>query len=78
MTVSRRKLKSGTCRVCGCTYDDPCPEGCGWANVEQTLCTSLVCQLTNALAYVERVGFTKGARAFAKRVLRRARKEARR
>ena len=32
--------KSGVCRWCGCTERDPCPEGCGWVNREQTLCTS--------------------------------------
>jgi hypothetical protein len=30
----------GQCRWCGCTYDTPCPEGCGWANRAQTLCTA--------------------------------------
>lgn len=25
------------CRVCGCTYDDPCEEGCYW--VEPDLCS---------------------------------------
>jgi hypothetical protein len=32
----------GKCRWCGCTYDEPCPESCGWANREQTLCTACV------------------------------------
>jgi hypothetical protein len=27
---------------CGCTYDNPCPNGCGWANRQQTLCTDCV------------------------------------
>lgn len=30
------------CRWCRCTYFDPCPEGCGWANREHTLCTACV------------------------------------
>jgi hypothetical protein len=32
--------RKGICYVCGCTHDDPCPEGCGWANAKQTLCTA--------------------------------------
>lgn len=36
------KEKPGRCRWCGCTYDDPCPPGCGWANRAQTLCTECV------------------------------------
>ena len=32
----------GKCRWCGCTYYEPCPEGCGWANRDQTLCTACV------------------------------------
>ena len=27
-----------TCRICGCTDDHACPEGCTW--VEETLCSS--------------------------------------
>jgi hypothetical protein len=30
--------RKGICMVCGCTHEDPCDEGCGWANVKQTLC----------------------------------------
>lgn len=30
---------TGRCRFCGCTYHNPCPAGCGWANREQTLCS---------------------------------------
>lgn len=36
----------GICSVCGCTHDDPCDEGCGWANLKQTLCTA--CALLDA------------------------------
>lgn len=32
----------GRCRWCGCTYERPCDEGCGWANRAQTLCTVCV------------------------------------
>jgi hypothetical protein len=31
--------RKGICFVCGCAFDDPCIEGCAWANVKQTLCT---------------------------------------
>ena len=72
-----KKPKPGTCTVCGCTDESGCLEGCGWANAEHTLCDSLVCVLVDALTYVERVGFTKGARKDVQRLLRRARKEAR-
>jgi hypothetical protein len=34
------RLKPGVCRWCGCTERDPCPGGCGWADRQQTLCTS--------------------------------------
>ena len=34
--------RPGKCRWCGCTFLEPCPEGCGWANVKQTLCTACV------------------------------------
>jgi hypothetical protein len=33
-------LRRGRCRWCGCTYYDPCPEGCGWADPTETLCTA--------------------------------------
>lgn len=28
------------CRVCGCSENDPCPQGCGWA--AEDLCTACV------------------------------------
>jgi len=31
------ELEYGECRVCGCTTDDPCPEGCFW--IESDLCS---------------------------------------
>lgn len=34
--------RPGRCRWCRCTYEEPCPIGCGWANREQTLCTACV------------------------------------
>jgi hypothetical protein len=32
----------GRCRWCRCTEFEPCANGCGWANREQTLCTECV------------------------------------
>ena len=39
ITITERP---GICRWCGCTYDTPCENGCGWANRAQTLCTECV------------------------------------
>lgn len=39
---SRRRARPGVCRWCRCSYFDPCPGGCGWANREQTVCTECV------------------------------------
>lgn len=30
---------TGTCQFCGCTEQQACEGGCGWADVAQTLCT---------------------------------------
>lgn len=38
----QRRNQPGCCRWCGCTYEDPCPGSCGWANADQTLCTACV------------------------------------
>jgi hypothetical protein len=27
------------CKICGCTEQDACPGGCGWADPDRTLCT---------------------------------------
>jgi hypothetical protein len=35
-------LRPGTCRWCRCSHFNPCPDGCGWADPEQTLCTECV------------------------------------
>ncbi len=35
-------IQSGTCSVCGCSEDDPCPGGCIWANGSATLCSRCV------------------------------------
>jgi len=35
----RVSLSPGRCRWCGCTYNDPCANGCGWVDRAQTLCT---------------------------------------
>lgn len=34
--------RPGTCRWCGCTYEEACPGGCAWANAKGTLCTACV------------------------------------
>lgn len=34
--------RGGVCLFCGCTYDRPCPNGCGWANRAQTFCTECI------------------------------------
>ncbi|MFY9291640.1 MAG: hypothetical protein WAP03_13215 [Methylorubrum rhodinum] len=39
-------LLGDICRVCACSYHDPCPEGCGWA--AEDLCT--VCAEREAAA----------------------------
>lgn len=31
---------TGECTVCRCTDDFGCPEGCGWADIDHTLCTN--------------------------------------
>lgn len=33
---------NGRCRFCGCTLYSPCPGACGWANSQQTVCTSCI------------------------------------
>lgn len=44
--LPRRKgsmlLRGGTCRWCRCTELNACPQGCGWADRDQTLCTACV------------------------------------
>ncbi len=32
--------RRGICSVCACTEADACPEGCSWANRQETLCSS--------------------------------------
>jgi ParB/RepB/Spo0J family partition protein len=36
------KVKKGVCRVCGCTEDNPCAEGCAWADKDKTICTKCI------------------------------------
>ncbi len=38
----RVPLTPGICRWCRCTYDNPCANGCAWADRAQTLCTECV------------------------------------
>jgi len=44
MRKTTKKLRRGTCRVCGCTHFKPCVDDmggtCAWANREETLCSS--------------------------------------
>lgn len=32
-------FEPGVCSVCGCSEDEPCPDGCIWANATATLCS---------------------------------------
>jgi len=36
-------MTPGICRVCGCTDNNACPEGCSWADSTYTLCTNPIC-----------------------------------
>jgi len=38
----RERHPSGVCRVCGCTDQDGCWEGCYWADDSHTLCSACV------------------------------------
>jgi hypothetical protein len=38
--VPYRLVDGDVCLACGCTEFEPCPEGCGWANRDHTLCTA--------------------------------------
>lgn len=42
LKTRRRRLVPGRCIVCGCTDAFGCPEGCGWADVDHTICTVCV------------------------------------
>jgi hypothetical protein len=42
LKTRRRRLVPGQCIGCGCTDDYGCPEGCGWADVDHTICTVCV------------------------------------
>jgi ferredoxin len=33
-------VEPGVCRYCGCTEAEACPEGCGWADEDETICTA--------------------------------------
>lgn len=80
MSARLRKPRPGVCRVCGCTDEAGCLEGCSWADAEHTLCTSLVCQLVEVLGLAAEYLTTIKAEPLAgecRRALRRARKEAR-
>ena len=34
-----RRVKSGTCRICGCTDARGCATGCAWADWAHTICS---------------------------------------
>jgi hypothetical protein len=53
----------GSCRWCRCTYDDPCPQGCGWADAAQTLCTACTA-LERAWTHLEAAHLPNMRRAF--------------
>ena len=44
--------RKGICFVCACTQEDGCPEGCSWANLKQTLCTS--CEPLSAIERMQK------------------------
>ena len=41
--TTQEQIDKGTCRVCGCTHEDPCwhPEAgyCSWADETETICS---------------------------------------
>ena len=39
-TKKQPRLKTGICRVCGCTDKDGCAEGCEWADSNRTVCST--------------------------------------
>lgn len=43
----QKRVRPGKCRICGCTYFDPCQDTssgtCGWADETQTLCDNPKC-----------------------------------
>ena len=44
--MKRQKMKPGVpgvCRYCKCTEAFRCPEGCGWANGNATVCSTESC-----------------------------------
>lgn len=40
---SHHEAQPGVCRVCGCTQDKACPDGCSWTSISRTLCTTPNC-----------------------------------
>jgi hypothetical protein len=45
----------GTCCVCGCTEDRPCPGGCSWTDPEKTLCSRCNSELREAATRAGRI-----------------------
>jgi hypothetical protein len=38
--LPRLPIARGECRVCGCTDDRACIDGCSWVDANRTLCTA--------------------------------------
>jgi hypothetical protein len=47
------------CAICGCSENDACPEGCGWA--ETRLCTVCAELIDNIRDHIERARLTTRA-----------------
>lgn len=59
-TTSKKKIKRGTCRDCGCTDDKGCivdrqGRTCGWADITHTLCTSCLFDREEAKRIARRI-----------------------
>jgi hypothetical protein len=75
----------GVCRICHCTDEEGCSEGCTWENEDRTLCSSLACVLADALEQLEGYASFTGdgfprlteARKVARRLVRVAKQELR-
>lgn len=48
------EFDSGVCRRCGCMDDSPCPQGCAWGDIEETICSACVDDGGNELPPIKR------------------------
>ncbi len=48
-------LPSGTCRVCGCTDAQACPDGCSWVDAQRTLCSACAGTIPDVLYELKRI-----------------------